>query len=311
MLRAHTEAINATGIMARAVNTQDIFRGALGPSAIVLALCLLLAWRVGRRRAGEVAPTASVPERLGWRGWLTAILTLVFILLLLASVVSGRIYAVEGAASGGVALILFGLATGSLDGATLQRVLRDAMAVTGALFALFVAATSFTLVFRAFGTDRVLGALIAQTPGGSFGAIVAVLGLLFLCAFVLDAFEIIFVIIPLVMPPLLIRAPDAVWVAVLALLTLQSSFLLPPFGYAVMMARNRVAGSVPLAPLARVLAPFIAAQVLVLGLTVAYPRLTHLADPAAGEAAQQRPLTEDEINRRLEEMAPAPAPDGE
>ena len=65
-----------------------------------------------------------------------------------------------------------------------------------------------------------------------------VLGVIGLCAFVLDAFEIIFVIVPIVIPPLLIRVADARWVAVLVLLTLQSSFLLPPFGYALMMVRG-------------------------------------------------------------------------
>jgi TRAP-type mannitol/chloroaromatic compound transport system permease large subunit len=103
------------------------------------------------------------------------------------------------------------------------------------------------------------------------------------------------------------RAPDAVWVAVLTLLALQSSFLLPPLGYAVMMARARMAESVPLAPLARALAPFLAAQIVVLALTIAYPALTHLAEPAV---ISQAPLSNDEATRRLEEIVPA-TPDDE
>jgi TRAP-type mannitol/chloroaromatic compound transport system permease large subunit len=102
--------------------------------------------------------------------------------------------------------------------------------------------------------------------------------------------------------------PDAVWVSVLALLTLQSSFLLPPFGYAVMMARTRIEGSVALAPLARALAPFLAAQIIVLGLAVAYPLLTHLAEPAT---AAQRPLSDEEVKERLEKIVPADTPDSE
>ena len=72
-----------------------------------------------------------------------------------------------------------------------------------------------------------------------------VLGVIGLCAFVLDAFEIIFVIVPIVIPPLLIRVADARWVAVLVLLTLQSSFLLPPFGYALMMVRGAAKNPAP------------------------------------------------------------------
>jgi len=314
MLRAHSEAIAATGIMARAINTQDVFRGALVPSAIFLALSVALAWRVGRGAPRETATDSAGQERLTererltGREWLTALLTLALILALLAAVVLGYVYAVEGAAAGGFALVLFGIATGALGAETLRLVLRDTMAVTGALFALFLAATSFTLVFRAFGTDRVLATIVLHLPGGMSGTVIVVLALLWLCAFVLDAFEIIFVIVPLVMPPLIMRAPDAVWVSVLALLALQSSFLLPPFGYAVMMARARLTANVALAPLARALAPFLAAQILVLGLTVAYPWLTHIAEPAV---AFQLPLSDDEVRRRLEDIAPSAAPDGD
>jgi TRAP-type mannitol/chloroaromatic compound transport system permease large subunit len=308
MLRAHSEAIAATGIMARAINTQDVFRGALVPSAIFLALSVALAWWIGRGAPREMAIDNAGQERLTAREWLTALLTLALIVALLAAVVLGYVYAVEGAAAGGFALVLFGIATGVLGAETLRLVLRDTMAVTGALFALFVAATSFTLVFRAFGTDRVLATIVLHLPGGMSGTVIVVLALLWLCAFVLDAFEIIFVIVPLVMPPLIMRAPDAVWVSVLALLALQSSFLLPPFGYAVMMARARLAANVALAPLARALAPFLAAQILVLGLTVAYPWLTHIAEPAV---AFQPPLSDDEVRRRLEDIAPSAAPDGD
>jgi TRAP-type mannitol/chloroaromatic compound transport system permease large subunit len=212
----------------------------------------------------------------------------------------GRVHAVEGAAAGGVALLCYGIASGALGRATFDGALRDTMAVTGALFALFVAATTFTLVFRAFGSDRLLAAAITAAPGGAAGAVVAVLALLFLAAFVLDAFEIIFVIVPLAMPPLLMRAPDAVWVSVLALLTLQTSFLLPPLGYAVMMARAR-APDVATRPLIRALAPFLAAQLFVLAAVIAVPALTHLAEPAAATAP---PLSDDEVTRRLEEIAP-------
>src|SRR5260370_442673 len=87
MLRAHSEAIDATGIMARAVNTQDLFRGALVPSAIFLALCFLLAWRVGRGARRDAAGAAA-GDRLGAGGWLTGIVTLLVIPGLLPPVVS-------------------------------------------------------------------------------------------------------------------------------------------------------------------------------------------------------------------------------
>ena len=77
-----------------------------------------------------------------------------------------------------------------------------------------------------------------------------------LCAFVLDAFEIVFVIIPIIIPPLLIRVADARWVSVLVLLALQSSFLLPPFGYALMMVRGSAKDPAPFRLFVRALCHF-------------------------------------------------------
>ena len=107
----------------------------------------------------------------------------------------------------------------------------------------------------------------------------AVLLALALSALVLDAFEIIFVVIPIVMPPLLMRVPDAVWVSVIALLMLQASFLLPPLGYAVLLIRGEMKLALSSRQLARSLAPYVAMQLLVLALVLDFPSLTHLADP--------------------------------
>jgi tripartite ATP-independent transporter DctM subunit len=297
MLRAHTEAINATGVMARVINTQDVFRGALVPAVMFLLLVVALAWWQGRRA------TPAGRERLSRRDAAVAVLTLGFILALFAAVIAGYLYAVEGAATGAVALFVVGLATGTLRRQTMGLVLRDTMAVTGALFALFIAATTFTLVFRAFGTDQLLAALVGRIPGGATGAASVTLLLLALCAFVLDAFEIILVVIPLVMPPLLIQVADAVWMATLALLTLQGSFLVPPFGYAVMMARTAVAEPMAFPALVRALAPFLGAQLLVLALVVAFPLLTHLAEPAAAARAAR---SDADVRKELDSIMPPP-----
>jgi hypothetical protein len=138
-----------------------------------------------------------------------------------------------------------GLLTGRLRGGVLRDVLGQAMATTGALFALLIAATTLTLMLRILGTDKLVADWVTALPGNELTVVAIVLGAIGLCAFVLDAFEIIFVIVPIVVPPMLIRVADAKWVAVLLLLTLQTSFLLPPFGYALMMVRGtlRYAGS--------------------------------------------------------------------
>jgi TRAP-type mannitol/chloroaromatic compound transport system permease large subunit len=107
---------------------------------------------------------------------------------------------------------------------------------------------------------------------------VVVLAIIAPSAFVLDAFEIVFVVVPIVLPPLLVRVVDARWVAVLVLLTLQMSFLLQPFGYALMMVRGTFKESVRPAVLVRALAPFLLAQWSVLAIVIVAPRRVHLGE---------------------------------
>ena len=270
MMRAHTEAQNVTRGTARIINTQDMFHGALIPAALLLLCSAGIIWWRGRR------VVARPEEPVGPGDWIIGGATLAFVGGLLAAVATGWLYAVEAAAFGGVALGVYGIATRSLDRTALDAVLRTTLVVTGALFALFVGATGFSLVLRAFGTDHLLATIISGLPGGAVGAMLAVLLLLGLCALVLDAFEIILVVIPVVMPPLLMRAPDAVWAGVLALLALQASFLVPPVGYAIMMARTQLADDLKFRRMFAALAPFLAAQLLILALVFCFPVLVHL-----------------------------------
>jgi TRAP-type mannitol/chloroaromatic compound transport system permease large subunit len=177
------------------------------------------------------------------------------------------------------------------------------------LFSLLVAATTFTLVLRLLGTDRLVNNLVAGIPGGDIPATAVVLGVIGICAFVLDAFEIIFVIIPIVIPPLLVRVADARWVSVLVLLTLQSSFLLPPFGYALMMVRGTVKNPAPFRPFVRALAPFLVAQWVLLVVVLTVPKLVHFGENIANNSrAPASPVSNDEIEKRLRDMLPMPPP---
>jgi TRAP-type mannitol/chloroaromatic compound transport system permease large subunit len=225
----------------------------------------------------------------------------------LGGVATGYFYAVEAAAMGAFVLLSAGLITGALRGAVLRGVLHDALAITGALFALLIAATSLTLVLRLLGTDHLVSDWITGIPGGELVVIAIVLGAIGLTAFVLDAFEIIFVIVPIAVPPLLIRVADARWVSVLVLLTLQTSFLLPPFGYALMMARGTLRQTLGLRELVRALLPFLIAQWTVLAAVLLFPQLVHVGE-TAGEASRTPaiPMTDQELQRRLRQMLPPP-----
>jgi TRAP-type mannitol/chloroaromatic compound transport system permease large subunit len=305
MLSAHTMAVTATGRSDRVVNTQDIFHAALLPGAIFVTLCLALSWVAGRS-------AAKLPdrERLSVGEGLLAAFALVSLVVLLGGVAFGYFYAVEAAAMGAFALLVAGLATGRLRGAALNKVLNDAIALTGALFSLLLAATTFTMVLRLLGTVDLVGRMVSSIPGGDITAVAVVLSVIAISAFVLDAFEIIFVIVPIVIPPLLIRVADACWVSVLVLLTLQSSFLLPPFGYALMMVRGVLKEPVAFRPFVRALAPFLAAQWLLLLLVLLFPQVTHMGQSSDNSSRiPSVPMSDQEYNKRLNEMLKLPEPE--
>ena len=303
MLSAHTSAVTVTGRMDRVINTQDVFHAALLPAGIFLVMCLALAWHAGR---GQTLPPGP-RERVTPQEMVLAAFALVALLVLLGGVATGYFYAVEAAAMGAFALLSAGLVTGRLRGAILRELLHDAIAITGALFSLLIAATTFTLVLRFLGTDRLVNNLVAGIPGSDILAVAVILGVIGLCAFVLDAFEIIFVIVPIIIPPLLIRVADARWVAVLVLLTLQSSFLLPPFGYALMMVRGAAKNPAPFRPFVRALLPFLLAQWLLLVVVLLAPQLVHVGENAASSSrALSVPVSDEEINKRMRDMIPLP-----
>jgi len=304
MLQAHTLAVTQTGRNDRVINTQDVFHAALLPAGIFLILCLALAWFTGRN-----VPGLPAREKLRRGEALLAGFALVALLALLGGVAAGYFYAVEAAAVGAFVLLAAGLATGRLRGAAMRGLLHDAMAITGALFSLLLAATTFTLVLRLLGTDRLVNNLVAGIPGGDVLPTAVVLAVIGLCAFVLDAFEIIFVVLPIVLPPLLIRVADVRWVAVLVLLTLQSSFLLPPFGYALMMVRGALKPAAPFKAFVRALAPFLLAQWLLLAAVLLMPQLVHVMENAKDNTrAPAETLTKEELDKRINDMIVLPPP---
>jgi tripartite ATP-independent transporter DctM subunit len=294
MMRAHTEAQLLSGADARILNTQDLLRGVLPAAGVVLVLCMLVTWWQARRAP---APRAStVPSLTAWEVAL-AFLCVAVLLALLGGVALGWFYAVEAAATGGVLLLVGAAVSGQLSRERLNAALFDALDVTGSLFALFAAATTFTLLLRALGTDAWVHALVARLPGGSAGTVVSALGALLLCGLVLDAFELIFVVVPILMPPVLARVDDALWVAVLSLLTLQMSFLLPPLGYATMMSSARITPHPHTRTLLATLMPTLVALAGVLALVLLQPRIVHLLDATPIATAPR--LSPEEVERVL------------
>jgi len=304
MMLAHLEASRLPGYLQagqRIINTQDVMHAALLPALCVLALWALVAWRQARKlkETPPQAPTSRSQTAIALAAGAT-------ILVLLAGVFTGKLYAVEAAATGAMLLVATALMSRSLPASGWRLVLADTLKLSGALFALLVGATTFSLVFRIFGTDRWLnGLLLGSTLPPALTAALVLL-LVALCAWVLDAFEMIFVIVPIVAPALIARLGDAQQAAVLLLLVLQLSFLIPPMGYAVLMARSR--SGLPAISSRRLLGalwPMLLVQVALTAAVFAFPATVHWLDAAAPAASAQAPMADDEIARQMREMSGA------
>lgn len=279
MMSAHTTALRASGRADRVLNTQDIFHGALIPALAFIVLCAILAyWRARPKARAEAGASFSARQTV------IALAPVGAIVLLLAGVAVGYFYAVEAAAIGAVGVFALGLATNAIRLRDVEEIVAEAFAVTGSLFAMLVAATTFTLVLRCLGTDALIHQLIAGAPS-PLVTLIASLALVALSAFAFDAIEIIYVVIPLIGPSLLERAPDARWASVLIILVLQLSFLTPPLGLAMLFARARSRAQAPLRDFLAALLPYVCALGVVFGLTAAFPAMVHPERLLAGEQA--------------------------
>jgi tripartite ATP-independent transporter DctM subunit len=302
MLNAHTIAVTATGRDDRVINTQDVFHGALVPAGIYLAACLVIGWWFNRSVKPDESASVQAALRPTVQQALLAAVTVLAIVILLGGVATGYFYAVEAAAMGGFILLLVGFMSGRLPLPVLNEILREALTLTGALFFLLVAATTLTLVLRILGTDQLVANWIAAIPGGTLSATLIVLAGIGLSALVLDAFEIIFVVVPIVIPPLLIRVADARWVAVLVLLALQASFINPLIGYAVMMTRTLLKQAIPFPALLRSLLPYLFAQAALLLAVLLVPALTHIGEGANDDSRKPPAISNQELEKRFEQM---------
>ena len=155
----------------------------------------------------------------------------------------------------------------------LAHVARDTGRITSMVFAILIGATLFTLVFRGFGGDELVHDMLSGLPGGKVGAIVVVMIVMFLLGFFLDVLEIMFVVIPVVAPTLLQMGFDPIWLGVIMAVNLQTSFLTPPFGFALFYLRGVAPAEIRTGDIYRGAAPFVVLQLVMLAILGLFPEL--------------------------------------
>ncbi|MCU7810083.1 MAG: TRAP transporter large permease subunit [Candidatus Thiodiazotropha sp. (ex Notomyrtea botanica)] len=260
------------------VSVGDLFVGALLPGLLLVLLYLLYQVGVAFVRPASV-PAMPLEEReQDWRVLLVRVLKvlvppLLLIVAVLGSILGGLATPTEAASVGAIGAMLLALAQRQLNLKTLKAVVTGTTKVTSMVFMIFIGASLFSLVFRGFGGDEVVTDLLTDLPGGVVGAMIVVMLVMFLLGFILDFIEITFVVVPIVGPVLLSMGLDPVWLGVMIAINLQTSFLTPPFGFALFYLRGVAPREVTTGSIYRGVAPFIVIQLVMLALLAYWPQL--------------------------------------
>jgi tripartite ATP-independent transporter DctM subunit len=216
-----------------AVTVSDLFAGALAPGLALVALYILYLIAMAvffPRSCPAILPVSDALTGFALARRLVSVLIAPILLIaaVLGSILCGAATPTEAASVGAVGAML--LARARLA-ETLRGVVRRTAQITCMIYVILIGATMFSLVFRGLGGDDLVHRTLADLPGGTAGAILLVMLVMFLLGFVMDAFEIIFVVVPIVAPALLkLHDVDPVWLGIMMAMNLQTSYMHPPLG---------------------------------------------------------------------------------
>lgn len=247
----------------KTVSVGDLFMGALIPGLILIAMYIVYLLVQARLRPETAPPSKLEPVSASdvLRGLIPP---LGLIILVLGSILAGAATPTEAAGIGAIGALLLATAKGQLGLTRLKDAMRQTLEITCMVFMILVGAAVFSLVFRGFGGEELIQTFFHSLPGGVMAATLVVMVVIFLLGFILDFIEITFVVVPIVGPILLAMGLDPVWLGIMIALNLQTSFLTPPFGFALFYLRGVAPKSVTTGAIYKGVVPFIIMQLLLL-----------------------------------------------
>lgn len=256
----------------KTISIGDLFVGAIVPGLILVVFyCLYLV--TFSRPTAIVNGEYKVGERNLSRAMKNLLPPIFLIVTVLGSILAGLATPTEAAGVGAFGATALALAKGQLNIQKLREVAQTTTQVTSMVFLILIGAAVFSLVFRGFGGEEIVEQFFTNLPGGIIGATLLVMIVIFLLGFILDFIEITFVVVPIVAPVLLAMGLDPVWLGVMIAINLQTSFLTPPFGFALFYLRGVAPASVETSDMYRGVIPFIFLQLLLMLMLSIWPQL--------------------------------------
>lgn len=258
------------------VSVGALFAGALLPGFLLVGL--YLAWVIIKAIIDpKAAPATPVPQdekKDLFREVMVALVPpLLLIIAVLGSILGGIATPTEAASVGSVGAMVLAIANRKFTLSILRQAVVSTATITSMVFIILFGAAVFSVVFRMMGGDNLVHAFLSNMPGGAIGATIVVMFIMFLLGFILDTFEIIFIVIPITAPVLLTLGVDPIWLGVMVGVNLQTSFLTPPFGFALFYLRGVAPSGVSTAMIYRGVIPFVILQIIALIILFAFPQL--------------------------------------
>lgn len=277
---AYQQAQLAKGNFApESISVTDLFMGALLPGLCLVVLYIV--WQIIYANLyPDKMPAIPKSERdelefkeLRNRVLKVLIPPLVLICAVLGSILMGLATPTESAGVGAIGAIILAYTRKQLSFKILKEVATSTAQTTSMVFTILIGAAMFSLVFRGFGGDDIVAEFLMNLEGGVVTAIIITMVLMFILGFFLDFIEIIYVVLPIIGPAILMMDINPLWFAIMIAVNLQTSFLTPPFGFALFYLRGVAPKSVLTTDIYKGAIPFVLIQILMLGILSVFPEL--------------------------------------
>jgi tripartite ATP-independent transporter DctM subunit len=259
------------------ISVGDLFVGAVIPGLLLVGLYIMYLLFIALTKPASMPAiprdSQNSDKHIVEDVLLSLLPPLLLIVIVLGSIIGGLATPTEAAAIGAVGAMLLAASKKQLTRKNLTEVVRSTTHVTSMVFMILIGASLFSLVFRGFGGDELVQELLSDLPGGKYTAVFIVMLVMFLLGFVLDFIEITFVVVPIVGPVLLAMGIDPIWLGIMIAINLQTSFLTPPFGFALFYLRGVAPDTIKTTHIYKGVMPFILIQIIAMGLIAYWPTL--------------------------------------
>lgn len=261
------------------VSVGDLFAAAIVPG-LILVVAYIAYIAIYARIYPESAPAIPEEEIIKFKSkdfskkvLKAFVLPMLLIIAVLGSIFAGVASPTEAAAVGALGAIILTLSQGQFSCSKLAEVCKETTKLTSMVFMILLGATTFALVFRGLGGDNYLVELIENSSLSPMLFLFLVMLVVFVAGFFIDFIEIIFIIVPVVAPIFVAMDINLIWIGILLALNLQTSFLTPPFGFALFYLKGVAPPELKTSMIYKGVIPFLVIQIFVLILVILFPGL--------------------------------------